>query len=168
MLELGDLLGKQVVQFLLAVDRTQFSGSMDDCEIPGWHDIPRFRVPGGRDVTVRAVKDDYSGLAAVESGVLRILPRDVAMDGSIRSGGAVEKHGDVSDPQGRRDGDEIDEREFVHEVVEEAAVVHQLRFGYVQRFGGGGLCLGAYACQCESGEKIAAFHWIIVAQTGKP
>jgi hypothetical protein len=39
----------------------------------------------------------------------------------------------VGDPQGWRGGDEVDERELIHEVVQEFAVVNEMSLGDVQR-----------------------------------
>src|SRR5208282_124630 len=83
--ELGNQLGKEFVQFLLALDRPQLASRMDDREIPGRHDVPRFRVPGRRYVPVRAMKHDHSSLPAIERRVLRVLTRDVPMNRSIRA-----------------------------------------------------------------------------------
>jgi hypothetical protein len=113
---------------------------------------------------MRPVENDDPGLLAIERRVLRILARDVAVYGSIAALRTFQKHGNVGDPQRRRDRHQIDERKLVHEVMEEAAVVHQLRFGDVERFGGRGLRLGIQAGQSEASKEIAAFHSIIVAQ----
>ncbi len=39
----------------------------------------------------------------------------------------------MSDPQGRRDGHQFDESELLHEIMEETAVFHQLRFRDVNK-----------------------------------
>src|SRR5580693_8205866 len=70
---------------LLVRDRFQLSTGVHDSKIPG-RDGFSLRVPGGRDVGVRAVKYDNRRMAAVKRLALRVTARDVAVDGSKRSG----------------------------------------------------------------------------------
>src|SRR6266849_1734654 len=140
----------------------QLSGRVDHGEIPGRHHVFGLCVPGWRDVSMRSAENNDPGLPAIESAALRILARDVAVNRSVGACGSFEPNRNVSDTQRGRDRYQIDKRVFLHEIVEEPAVLNQLGFGNVKRFAGGfwcsSLCPRPNARQGESGEEMAAVH----------
>src|SRR5258706_2236160 len=108
-----------------------------------------------------STKGDHRGVLAVEGCRLRILARNVAVDGPVSAGGAVEDARDVGDANVRRGRDQLDERELVHEIVEELAVVHQVGLRNVK--GLGLLLFGGWSDsgQSQTGEQIAALHSVL-------
>src|SRR5689334_3448951 len=106
---------------------------MHDSKVPGRHHVPGLCVPHWRDIPVWSTKYNDRGLSLIESLPLCILARDVAVNRSIDAYVSVQKHRNVSDAQRGGDCYEINEREFLHEVMEKPPVLNLLGFGDVER-----------------------------------
>ena len=69
-------------------------------------------------------KNDDRRVLTIEGQVLRIVLRNMAKNRAKLAARPVHVTGDVRDAQGRSRSDEIDEGKFLHEIVQEFAVVH--------------------------------------------
>jgi hypothetical protein len=95
--------------------------------------------------------------------MLWVLARDMAVDSSIGSSCTDEEDRDVSDTNRGCGRHQIDKGEFLHEIVKEAAILNQRRFGDIERFGDcsfgcGRLTIRLNARKGEPGQQIAAVH----------
>src|SRR6185312_12667197 len=118
-----DQLRQQSAKLDLVVNGLQFAGSVHDSEVPRRHGHGGFLVPRGRYVAMRSAKHDDRRVFAIEGLTLRIVTRDVPENAAVLAFQTVDKTRDVGDAQRRSGGNEVDEGELAHEVVQELAIV---------------------------------------------
>ena len=139
------------------VDGLRLAGGVDNRKVPGRYGL-RFRIPGRRNVRLRAMENDDGGRLAVEGLHLRVVAGDMPDQSSIGTGGAVEQYRNVGDPDGGAGGYEVDEGKVVHEVVQELAVLNPLDSGDIDGFGARLLIFSSGGGEGEPSEEVAAFH----------
>ena len=148
------------MQILTIRNRAQLARGMHDRKIPRRHDVG-FGIPHRRDVSMGPAKNNDTPLPAVEGPGLGILAGKVAADRAVAAGIAIEPYGDMGNTQFGRGGHQLNEREFVHEIVQESAVFHAVRFWNVKRFSGG-LRSNWKAREREGGKESTTVHPIIL------
>jgi hypothetical protein len=78
------------------------------------------------------MENNDPSLPAFASTALRILARDVPVNRSVSACGSIKPNRNMGYSKRGRHRYQIDECEFIHEVVEEPAVFHQLGLGNVK------------------------------------